>query len=77
MKHDPVEYPAHYHAGDGVGYTDAMRGMLDRKEFLAVLRAQVVKYMWRLGHKDDALQDARKARFYLERIIDTLEEPRG
>jgi hypothetical protein len=54
-----------------------MRGMLDRKEFLAVLRAQVVKYMWRLGHKDDALQDARKARFYLERIIDTLEEPRG
>ena len=35
---------------------------------------QVLKYMLRLWDKDGALQDARKAQWYLDRLIKHLEE---
>lgn len=34
---------------------------------------QVLKYMLRLWDKDGALQDAKKARWYLDRLISHLE----
>ena len=34
---------------------------------------QVLKYMLRLWDKENALQDARKAKWYLERLISHLE----
>ena len=36
-------------------------------------RAQVVKYLWRMPHKGSPLVDAKKARFYLDRVIEKLE----
>ena len=38
-------------------------------------RAQVVKYLWRMPHKGDPLMDAKKADFYLHRLISKLEQP--
>lgn len=37
------------------------------------LQYQVLKYMLRLWDKDGPLQDARKARWYLDRLISKLE----
>jgi len=36
---------------------------------------QALKYLLRLWHKGNALQDARKAQWYLSRLIDHLERP--
>ena len=38
----------------------------------AVLQAQVLKYMLRLWLKDNPLEDAKKAEWYLKRLIDSL-----
>ncbi len=38
-------------------------------------RAQVVKYLWRMPHKGSPLVDAKKADFYLHRMISKLEQP--
>ena len=37
------------------------------------LQYQVLKYMLRLWDKDGPLQDAKKSRWYLDRLIDKLE----
>jgi hypothetical protein len=66
--HDPVERPAHYTAGK-VECIDAIEvaveGLTGKEAFLT---GQVLKYMWR-WKKKDGLEDLRKARWYLERLI--------
>ncbi len=37
-------------------------------------RTQIVKYMWRLRDKGSPLKDAKKAEFYLCRLIQKLEQ---
>ena len=39
----------------------------------AVLQAQVIKYIMRMWLKDNPVEDARKAEWYLKRLIDSLE----
>ena len=70
--HDPVTRPAHYTAGK-VESIDAIESALGRDGFIAYCIGNNLKYLNRLGKKDDALQDARKARWYLDRAIKTLE----
>jgi hypothetical protein len=38
------------------------------------LQYQVLKYMLRLWDKENALQDAKKSRWYLDRLISKLEQ---
>jgi hypothetical protein len=60
MSHDPVTNPAHY--------TQHPSGV----ECLTITRhmnfnlGNALKYIWRAGLKGDALEDLRKAKFYLE-----------
>ena len=37
-----------------------------------MLQAQVLKYILRLWHKDNTVEDAKKANWYLERLISKL-----
>jgi hypothetical protein len=38
-----------------------------------MLQAQVIKYLLRLWLKERPVQDAKKARWYLDRLIEKLE----
>lgn len=70
---DRVHSPSHYTAGkqeviDVIEDTiktapDVTKGML---------QAQVLKYIMRLWLKDNPLEDAKKARWYLDRLIDKM-----
>lgn len=72
---DPIN-PSHYRQGD-VECIDALRAALGREGFIAYCRGNVMKYLWRLGKKDAALQEARKARWYLDRMIAEMETDNG
>jgi hypothetical protein len=70
---DPVHHPAHYTAGQFEAIDvieDAVQHAPD--PVVGGLQWQLLKYTLRLWHKDDALQDARKARWYLDRLIERL-----
>ena len=71
---DPVNHPAHYTAG-GIECIDALESMATGypDSVLAGLAWQVVKYVWRCPLKCKPLEDLKKARFYLNRMIDRLE----
>lgn len=69
--HDPVNHPSHYTQG-GIECIDAIESALGREGFIAFLRGQVIKYQWRLGRKDAALQDAEKANWYGQKLAEVL-----
>lgn len=64
-----VEHPAHYNAG-GIECIDAIEAVLacQREPVQAFLTGQVLKYLWRWPLKG-GVEDLKKARFYLERLI--------
>ena len=60
---DPVNHPAHY-CRNGLEAIQVIEAF-----GLNYRLGNVVKYVLRAGHKTDALEDLRKARWYLEREI--------
>lgn len=74
VKPDPVNHPSHYTQG-GIECIDAIEAALGREGFIAFLRGQVIKYQWRLGHKDAPAQDNAKASWYAARLQKVLDEP--
>ena len=75
MSHDTVERPSHYtHAENGIEAIDAIRAALGREGFIAFLRGQVIRYQWRIGHKENDAQDAGKARWYAAKLEEVLKE---
>ena len=72
-KSDAVNSPAHYTRGTQEAIDiieEAIQDAPTPKEGL--LQAQALKYLLRLWLKDDPKQDAEKARWYLNRLIDSL-----
>ena len=70
---DPVEHPSHYTNGrcEAIDVIeDAIAEAPGAKA--GFLQGQVLKYMLRLWLKVDAKEDAEKARWYLNRLIDSL-----
>jgi hypothetical protein len=68
---DPVNHPAHYTAG-AVECIDAIEAMLGPVGFIAYCRGNAMKYQWRMGLKGAATEDARKAEWYLDRMLKAL-----
>ena len=69
---DVVNSPSHYTAG-GIEAIDAIEAALSDEGFRGALKANVLKYMWRYEKKVDPLADLRKARWYLDRLIQKVE----
>ena len=72
-KHDKVNSPAHYTRGNQEAIDIIEDAIQDAPDVTSgMLQAQVIKYLLRLWLKDDPKQDAEKARWYLNRLIDSL-----
>ena len=66
---DIINHPSHYAEGREHEPIDVI---VDWE--LGYLDGQVVKYLSRLGRKDSALQDAKKAQFYMNRLVEEIEK---
>ena len=70
---DKVNSPSHYTSGRVEAIEIIEDAVSDAPTpGKAVLQAQVLKYMLRLWLKDNPLEDAKKAEWYLKRLIDSL-----
>ena len=70
---DLVNNPSHYTSG-GIETIDYMEAKSTSEEFCGHLRLTALKYLSRTGLKDDALQDLKKAQWYLNKLISYLDE---
>lgn len=58
----------------GIECIDAMRAVSTREEFVAHCRLTALKYLWRLGEKDDPSKELKKAEDYIRWARERLEE---
>jgi len=65
--------PDHYKVG-GIETIDYMEAKATPEEFKGHLRLTAIKYLSRAGHKDDALQEFKKAQWYINKLIATMEK---
>lgn len=70
---DMVNHPSHYKTSSGLETIEVIRAFTeDLPGMEAVDTAQVLKYICR-WKKKNGLEDLKKARFYLNDLINTLE----
>lgn len=65
---DPVDHPKHY--------TNHPSGIecVQITEHMNFCRGNALKYIWRAGEKGPAIEDLKKARWYIDREITRLEK---
>ena len=73
MEKEMVNHPDHYRAG-GIECIEAMKALASIEEYQGFLRLNAIKYLWRLGRKDDPVQELRKAAWYIDQLCLDLEE---
>ena len=67
MKHDPVNFPAHYTAHpSGVE-------CIEITQHMNFCLGNAVKYLWRAGLKGATIEDLKKARWYINQEIQRIE----
>lgn len=70
---DPVNHPGHYTAGK-VECIDALESAtVNLTGIEAVCTANAIKYLWRWKQKN-GIEDLRKARWYIQKLIDSEDE---
>jgi hypothetical protein len=69
---DPVNSPSHYNQG-GVECIDYVRQVLGDDGFRAYCLGAVMKYIHRHEYKGKPKEDLRKAQYYLNAAVSTLE----
>ena len=69
---DTVNHPPHYKVG-GIETIDYMKAKSTQEEFRGHLRLTAIKYLSRTGYKGDALEDLKKAQWYLNKLIEECE----
>lgn len=69
--HDPVNKPDHYNVG-AIEAIEAIKASMPENEFRGYLKGNLMKYVWRYDYKGKPVEDLRKARWYLERLIEEL-----
>lgn len=68
---EEVNSPEHYNTGS-VECIDAIQATLTQEEFKGYCRGNTLKYLWRCTYKGKTKQDLEKAKWYLDRLLDTL-----
>lgn len=68
--------PSHYKQGKVECIVAIESATINKKGLDAVCTANVIKYIWRCEEKG-GLEDLRKAKWYLEKMIDSIEQRPG
>ena len=68
---DSVQHPSHYNQGS-IECIEAMESAYGINAVINFCLCNAFKYVWRAQHKN-GVEDIKKAKWYLEKIIDILE----
>ena len=68
-----ISNPKHYTEGS-IECIDAINAMTEQNGEGAYHRGSILKYLWRCFDKGDALNDLKKARWFINDLIERLEK---
>jgi len=69
---DPVNSPSHYNH-KGVEAIAAIEASMTDEEFQGYLKGNCMKYMWRYKYKGKPVEDLKKAQWYLDKLIASVD----
>lgn len=73
MIHMTNKEPKHY-VGNGLSPMGAFQqGLISKEEYIGFIKGNIIKYVVRAGHKDDAIEDLNKAKHYIDFYINLIE----
>ena len=72
-KKEAVNHPLHYGGDTPFECIKVLAHWLSKDEYRGFCRGNFIKYVCRLGKKDDTVQELKKARFYLDKLIESYE----
>ena len=72
VEEDVVNNPSHYNKG-GIECIEAIEQSMTPSSFKGYLKGNVQKYMWRYESKAKPVEDLKKARWYLNKLIEVQE----
>jgi hypothetical protein len=64
-----VNHPSHYNQGD-IECIDAMMSAFGKEDVKAFCKLNAFKYLWRLGCKDEEIQEVGKIKWYLDKYLE-------
>ncbi len=64
-----VDHPSHYNKG-GVECIEAIKACVSPEAYKGFLKGNVLKYMWRYESKGKPVEDLKKAKWYLDKLIE-------
>ena len=68
---DMVNSPDHYNYA-GIECIDAIRAATGEEGYQYYLQGNIMKYLWRFDYKDKPLEDLKKAKWYLDKLIEEV-----
>jgi len=70
----PNREPVGHYCAGGIECIDAIRAALGPVQFQGYLRGNAMKYLWRYPYKGSPVSDLKKARTYIDWLIESVEE---
>jgi len=70
--HDMVNSPPHYN-NSGIECIEAIYHALGEDGFIAYCQGNAMKYLWRYQYKGKPVEDLKKAKWYINQIIEVLQ----
>lgn len=70
---EQVNHPQHYNQS-GIECIDAMIAAFGQAEVISFCKLNAFKYLWRAEHKNNALEDLKKAQWYINKSITLLSD---
>ena len=64
-----VNHPQHYNQGS-IECIDAMASAFGKEEVKSFCKLNAFKYLWRLGCKDEEIQEVGKIKWYLDKYLE-------
>jgi hypothetical protein len=69
---DVVNSPPHYKSG-GIEAIEGIEASMGPEAYAGYLKGSVTKYLWRYEKKGKPIEDLKKARWFLDRLIQKVE----
>lgn len=65
-----IDHPARYNGGSEYECYKVLQNWLTEEQYKGFLLGNTLKYLCRLGKKDNNVQELKKARWYLDKLIE-------
>lgn len=70
---DMIHSPKHYNQGS-IEAIDAMISAFGKDAVKDFCKVNAMKYLWRLGHKDEEAQEIGKIKWYLDKYLELKDD---